>query len=568
MMKKALHKGLVVLGLSLTGSTLPVVCVQANSPDVPQFPDQDEITSFDSPTPDSIQRENSRQVKDLQIIDQQENDQQKNDQQDSSESCTTFSLKDDDLLPLAAKPYQASDQASDQNKDPNISPSRIGWQKLESGTVYYKPDGSKAKGWLKDKGVYYYLDPQSGLMQSGLLEIEGSVYYLDPDTGIMQKGMVDVPESKGICYFDAEGVRKTGWVRTDGTWYYFSPETYVRQSGMVKIDGASYYLNPEQSDAMHTGWKKEADGWALYGKDGPRQYGLIPWEGIRYFLDENTGIMQTGWQNIGGNWHYFVSDGPEKKGFLHLHGQNYYLDPLSGNMVTGWKKVDGTWYFFSTEGARKSGWLQEGKDLYYLDPASGALKTGTYQVQFASYTTNAAGAIIRTKLSNMHYMNQANGSWSAVTIHGSPISSSGCTGASLAMAINAVSGSSLSPADTCRVMGNAGLMNYAYPGAGGQGILYAAKTYGVPVRCLGSLAEMQMALKQGKAIVALMNPGSFAPSGATHAICVYGWNEGYTNVNDPLWSSHNGVYSSSTIWYQQSTDPDDRAVGVPIFALG
>ncbi|NFS28556.1 cell wall-binding protein [Clostridium botulinum] len=68
-----------------------------------------------------------------------------------------------------------------------------------SGAWYhFEADGTMKKGWLTDKGTWYYLNEYSGQMQSGWSYINGQWYYLNPQSGAMQ----------------------TGWVNDNGTWYY------------------------------------------------------------------------------------------------------------------------------------------------------------------------------------------------------------------------------------------------------------------------------------------------------------------------------------------------------------
>ncbi|WP_315081259.1 cadherin-like beta sandwich domain-containing protein [uncultured Clostridium sp.] len=68
-----------------------------------------------------------------------------------------------------------------------------------SGAWYhFEADGTMKKGWLNDRGTWYYLNEYSGQMQSGWAYVSGQWYYLNPLSGAMQ----------------------TGWVNDNGTWYY------------------------------------------------------------------------------------------------------------------------------------------------------------------------------------------------------------------------------------------------------------------------------------------------------------------------------------------------------------
>ena len=75
-----------------------------------------------------------------------------------------------------------------------------GWVKAANGQWSYLKDaqGTKATGWLKDNGTWYYLDG-SGAMQKGWKYVGGHWYYLD-----------------------GAGAMQTGWKYVSGHWYYLN----------------------------------------------------------------------------------------------------------------------------------------------------------------------------------------------------------------------------------------------------------------------------------------------------------------------------------------------------------
>ena len=106
---------------------------------------------------------------------------------------------------------------------------RESW-KDESGAVEYGDwfyggkDGVVQKGWLKDKGNWYYLDAEWGNMRTGLIEMtDGKTYYLDETTGAMV----------------------TGWKQLDNIWYYFKDSGAMAVKEWVKSGSAWYYLKED-----------------------------------------------------------------------------------------------------------------------------------------------------------------------------------------------------------------------------------------------------------------------------------------------------------------------------------
>ena len=63
-------------------------------------------------------------------------------------------------------------------------------------------------GWFKDKGLWYYLNPEEGVMLTGLQDINGARYYLN-----------------------ASGAMETGWKQLNGNWYYFQTNGSLLRNG-------------------------------------------------------------------------------------------------------------------------------------------------------------------------------------------------------------------------------------------------------------------------------------------------------------------------------------------------
>ena len=92
----------------------------------------------------------------------------------------------------------------------------VGWVKDKGLWYYLNESGSMATGWVKDKGLWYYLN-ESGSMATGWVKDKGLWYYLN-ESGSMATGWV---KDKGSWYYlDTAGAMKTGWFTVSGKWYY------------------------------------------------------------------------------------------------------------------------------------------------------------------------------------------------------------------------------------------------------------------------------------------------------------------------------------------------------------
>lgn len=174
----------------------------------------------------------------------------------------------------------------------------VGFQKLADGsTVYVTKDASLATGWQQVDGIWYWLDPASGIRQTGWLWNNGSWYWLDQNTGAMQ----------------------TGWAKIDGTWYYFY-SSGAMATGWVYDAGSWYYLSG--SGAMATGWVKVGSTWYYLSGSGAMATGWVYVGGAWYWMD-GSGAMATGWRYIDGKWNAF--DNPS--GIWRTN---------DGSLVNGW----------------------------------------------------------------------------------------------------------------------------------------------------------------------------------------------------------------------------------------
>ena len=84
---------------------------------------------------------------------------------------------------------------------------QAGWS-LESGTAgtsdavwtYDREDGTKAEGWIQDKGKWYYLDPETKIMKVRFLQLDGKTYYLQQDGSMLTTSKTFTPDESGVLW--------------------------------------------------------------------------------------------------------------------------------------------------------------------------------------------------------------------------------------------------------------------------------------------------------------------------------------------------------------------------------
>ncbi len=117
---------------------------------------------------------------------------------------------------------------------------QTGWKWFDNHYSYFTSSGAMKTGWLKDKDRWYYLKPDDGVMATGLQEIDGTRYYLNA-SGAMEIGWKLLDNQ--YYYFTESGAMKTGWFKDKGLWYYLKPDDGVMATGLLDVDGTRYYLN-------------------------------------------------------------------------------------------------------------------------------------------------------------------------------------------------------------------------------------------------------------------------------------------------------------------------------------
>ena len=265
-----------------------------------------------------------------------------------------------------------------------------GWSYDSEASLWYYSFsfGELAQGWVCDRGVWYWLDPETRAMRTGWLEEGGAEYWLDA-SGSMATGWRVVD---GSWYaFSGSGAMRTGWFRDGGAWYWLDPETCAMRTGWLEEGAAEYWLDAsgamvssrwilaDDGQAFYAGSSgailckgvQSADGIIVTGEDGLPFAGWIELDGNR-FLFSDEGLMLTGWQELDGTWYYLNDQGIMQTGWLYWDG-HWYLLGNSGAMQTGWNYVDGNWYYLNSWGAMACGGWQYVGSVDYKFSSSGAM---------------------------------------------------------------------------------------------------------------------------------------------------------------------------------------------------
>lgn len=131
------------------------------------------------------------------------------------------------------------------------------WKLNNTGWWFEYKDKSYPTGWAKlpkgnnDKTPAWFLFNKDGYMLTSWQRDNCKWYYLNENTGIMQTGWYfDTKENKWY-YLDENGVMQTGWIKLDNKWYYLNPDGSMA-TGWIKYKGNDYLLYSSGVMAQNT----------------------------------------------------------------------------------------------------------------------------------------------------------------------------------------------------------------------------------------------------------------------------------------------------------------------------
>ncbi len=256
-------------------------------------------------------------------------------------------------------------------------------------TFYFDEDHTARTGWTEIEGNTYYFY-ESGAMALGITQIGSEQYYFHPETGVLTVGFVKVGLEDYMYYEEGEKLPFAGLREVDGKLYYFSEQESdygMALPGMQEIDGDTYYFDPVTKQAVrgfvsYNGGTYymgddcrmlrdtlcEIDGSTyLFSVSGLVRYGLVSFNGSRYYFDLDTGKAIYGWKSIDGANFYFDPDTyAAKTGKAEIDGASYYFGS-GGHQITGIVTDNGIRYYFSPDGITEKGFAEYNKNTYYVN---------------------------------------------------------------------------------------------------------------------------------------------------------------------------------------------------------
>lgn len=247
------------------------------------------------------------------------------------------------------------------------APVENGWIYTEDQKwKYRKSDGSFVIGWAQldwSKGKNWFYFDKDGYMFTGWLKDNNTWYYLNPETGVMELGKwLKLPWSDGTDWFYFDGYGRciiNQAYAIDGKWYYFNARG-ARITGWFEDpnDHIKRYLDP-------------IDGHMVISQ-------VIDYEGKKYYVDGYGRLVTNAPYQVDGKWYYADQNGERLTGWLPLEDGVRYLDPKTGQMI-------------------KNDWLVF---TYYVDGYGRRVENQTIEIDGQKYTFDKDGILINTENEN------------------------------------------------------------------------------------------------------------------------------------------------------------------------
>ena len=210
-----------------------------------------------------------------------------------------------------------------------------------------KTSANQLKGWVSVQGAdgvlektnKYYLNT-SGVPLKGVQIINGKYYYLGTG-GCLEKGYYNDEKNyvgwrtygPKIRYYLQSGEMAAGFWKVNGTLFYFSKKTGYRKEGsdkwpIVTIGSKKYTMSAK--GAIYTkGWKKDADitNYRYFDKNGVMQTKWLTLDGVKYYLNSDTGLRTLGLNKISDKFYYFNTYGKlQINKTVKIDGKSYKTD--------------------------------------------------------------------------------------------------------------------------------------------------------------------------------------------------------------------------------------------------
>lgn len=186
----------------------------------------------------------------------------------------------------------------------------------------------------------------------------------------------------------------------------------------------------------------------------------------------------------------------------------------------------------------------------------------------APKTGNSSTTSVENPQYTPTYYSQRDPRWaSSPTYGGYNLQSTGCVPTAIAMAVDGILHNGVTPVTMADYLYyNTSEFSTIKHGGSCLAVKLGAEHWGLKTTPIGTYQDLVNCLNAGNIVVMAVGPGTFTSRGYTHEITMFRNSGGSTYVYDP-WNAHNGWYSISMIWSQQSTNSYDLRGGYVAYGI-
>ena len=146
-----------------------------------------------------------------------------------------------------------------------------------------------------------------------------------------------------------------GIIDYNGERYYADPDTGKVLSGFIDFNDNSYFFDSISFEVVR---------------------GFFEYNG-NYYCSNDEGILQTGMVYTNNDYYYFDLESHKAlSGLIEIDNELYYFDPTTKKRASGVTLIDDKYYFFGIKyGKKMYGWINDSETYYYANPTTGELAT-------------------------------------------------------------------------------------------------------------------------------------------------------------------------------------------------
>lgn len=290
--------------------------------------------------------------------------------------------------------------------------------------------------------------------------------------------------------------------------------------------------------------------------------------------DERVNLIKEGWNDEGIGFYETASGTPVYRLYNANGGEHHYTSSTEEKEMlvdAGWNDEDIAFYSSgSVPIYRQYNPNAIANNHNYTTSTSerdSLVSAGWNDEDISFYATGEGDPDDRAQLYSytVTYYQQNDSQWADKRYGLTTLGTYGCVPTAMAMCLQAVLGTTVTPVMTADYLYSIGLFNGAFKGTSGElGAIACAEHWGVSCDNCPDYTSLRYALEEGKLVSICVDGDTDSPftaRGYSHNLVLQGYEDGQTMVYDPATPSNNVMTDLTYIWSYVTQDPLNKPSG-------